>query len=172
MAVISIVRTVLPDWFNVDMIVVGWPGSQSWRGPMAFLGGVAGNILAIMYAIGSLAVVFLVAKLTRSKTAGIILGAIFSVGPFIAGENLVVEILIAIVFAVLWLVCLMRFGLLPLCVAQFVANILIDGLPTFDFSRWYAWRGLTEIVFVAAIALFAFKICLGKKPVFGATFDD
>jgi len=172
MAVTSTARTVLPEWFDIDMIVVGWPGSQSWRGSAAFLGGVAGNILAIMYAIGSLAVVFLVSKLTRSKTAGLFFGALFSIGPFFVGQNPPVEITVAIVIAVLWLTCLMRVGLLSLCVAEFVVNVLIDGLPTFDFSRWYAWRGLVEIALVAAIAIFAFKVSLGGKSLFGKALED
>jgi serine/threonine-protein kinase len=172
MTIAATARTALPSWFSVDVVGVGWPGTQSWREPSAFIGGLANNILAVMYAVGSLAVIFLVSKLTRSKMAAFIIAALFSVGPAFTGENIPIEALLVVVLAILWLVCLMKVGFLALCVATFVTNTLADGLPTFDLSRWYAWRGLVEIGLVAAIAFFAFKVSLGKKPIFGAALDD
>ena len=172
MSAAATARTALPSWFSVDVVAVGWPGTQSWREPSAFLGGLANNILALMYAVGSLAVIFLVSKLTRSKMAAFIIAALFSVGPAFTGENIPIETLLVVILAILWLVCLMKVGFLALCVATFVTNTLSDGLPTFDLSRWYAWRGLVEIALVAAIAVFAFKIALGAKPLFGAALDD
>ncbi|MBS1839585.1 MAG: protein kinase [Acidobacteria bacterium] len=172
MAFASIIRFVLPNWFNVNGIVVGWPVSLNWSDPATFFGNLAGNILAIMYAIGSLAVVFLISKLTHSRVVGLLFGALFMTGPFFRGENWPVEIAIAAVLALLWLVCLTRVGLLSLCVALFVSEVLKSGVATFDFSRWYAWRGLTEICLVAAIAVFGFKIALGSKPLLGSALDD
>ena len=165
-------RTALPDWFPVTGITPGPPGSQDWREGSVFLGNVVTNILGIMDAVGSLAMVFLVTKITRSKTAGMLVVVLLVVGFNLYGENLPIEVAVATLVAVLWLICLMRVGLLSICVARCVAYAVGTGLATFDLSRWYAWRGLTQIAVVLALALYGFKVALGKNPLFGAAFED
>ncbi|MFZ0801472.1 MAG: serine/threonine-protein kinase [Terriglobales bacterium] len=171
-AVVNYVLIALPFWFKVASITAGGPGSQSLREPSVFLGNIASNILALMDGIGSLAALFIVAKLTRSKTAGMLLVALLVVGVSVRGENLKVELAIISLIAILWLTCLVRVGLLAICVCRFIIFTLGDGLVTSDLSRWYAWRGLTEIAVVAAIALYGFKVALAGKPIFGGAFED
>jgi hypothetical protein len=125
-----------------------------------------------MDGIGSLAVIFLVTKITRSKAAALILGGLFSIAVNLFGENFLVEGIVGMVLAILWLACLMRIGLLAVCVSRFVVYTLADGLVTFDLSRWYAWRGLMELAIVSAISLYGFKMALGAKPLFAAALDD
>ncbi|MGO9649034.1 MAG: protein kinase domain-containing protein [Terriglobales bacterium] len=171
-AVVNYVLIALPFWFKVASITAGGPGSQSLREPSVFLGNIASNILALMDGIGSLAALFIVAKLTRSKTAGMLFAALLVVGISVRGGNLKVELAIISLIAILWLTCLMRVGLLAICVCRFIIFTLGDGLVTSDLSRWYAWRGLTEIAVVAAIALYGFKVALAGKPIFGGAFED
>ncbi|HTA22586.1 MAG TPA: serine/threonine-protein kinase [Terriglobales bacterium] len=171
-AVVNYVLIALPFWFKVASITAGGPGSQSLREPSVFLGNIASNILALMDGIGSLAALFIVAKLTRSKTAGMLLVALLVVGVSVRGENLKVELAIISLIAILWLACLVRVGLLAICVCRFIIFTLGDGLVTSDLSRWYAWRGLTEIAVVFALALYGFKIALAGKPIFGGAFED
>ena len=170
MLVASYMRTALPDWFRVAGITVGWEGT--WREPSVFLGDKASNIFGLMDGIGSLAVIFLVTKITRSKAAALILGGLFSIAVNLFGENFLVEGIVGMVLAILWLACLMRIGLLAVCVSRFVVYTLADGLVTFDLSRWYAWRGLMELAIVSAISIYGFKIALGAKPLFAAALDD
>jgi hypothetical protein len=125
-----------------------------------------------MYAIGSLAVVFVVAKLTRSKATALAIAALFSVGPSLFGENIWIEVLVALVISILWLTCMMRVGLLSICVALFVVYVMSNGLVTFDLSRWYAWRGAVEFLIVLAIALYGFKVALGDNPLLGTALRD
>jgi hypothetical protein len=165
-------RLALPDWFPVAGITVWGPGRQSWREGSVFLGDIASNILAVMDGIGSLAIVFLVAKITRSKVAGMAVVALFAIGINLLGENIGVELLVASAAVILWLICLMRVGLLSVCVSRCVFYTLGGGLVTSDLSRWYAWRGLTELAVVSAIALYGFKVALGGKPLFGAALED
>ena len=172
MLIANFTRIALPDWFPSGVITVGWHGGQSWREAPAFFGNVASNILALMYAIGSFAVVFVVAKITRSKPAAMAIAALFSVGPSIFGENIWIEMLVALAVAILWLTCMMRIGLLSLCVALFVVYVMSDGLVTFDLSRWYAWRGMVELSVVLAIALYGFKVALGNNPLLGTALKD
>jgi hypothetical protein len=148
------------------------PGSQSWREGSVFLGDIASNILAVIDGIASLAIVFLVAKITRSKVAAMAVVALVAIGVNLLGENIRVELVIASAAVILWLICLMRVGLLSVCVSRCVFYTLGGGVVTSDFSRWYAWRGLTELAVVSAIALYGFKVALGRKPLFGAALED
>ncbi len=165
-------RTALPYWFPLTGITPAGPGSLDWREGSVFLGNLISNILGIMDAVGSLAVVFIVAKITRSKTAGILVAGLLVIGLNLYGENLVIEVGVAALVAIIWLTCLMRIGLLAICIGRFVAYSLGDGLATFDLSRWYAWRGLTQIALVLVLALYGFKIALGKNPLFGGALED
>ena len=165
-------RMALPGWLPVAGITPRGPGSQDWRDASVFLGNLVNNILGIMDAVGSLAVVFLVAKITRSKTAGVLVAVLLVIGLNLYGENLPIEVVVAALVGILWLTCLMRFGLLSICVGRCVAYVLGTGLATFDLSRWYAWRGLTQIAVVLALALYGFKVALAGKPTFGAVLED
>jgi len=165
-------RLSLPDWFAVAGITVWGPGSQSWREGSVFLGDIASNILAVMDGIASLAIVFLVAKITRSKVAAMAVVALVAIGVNLLGENIRVELVIASAAVILWLICLMRVGLLSVCVSRCVFYTLGGSVVTSDLSRWYAWRGLTELAVVSAIALYGFKVALGRKPLFGAALED
>ena len=172
MVICNFTRVALPDWFPFGVINVGWQGDQVWRELPVFLGTIPSNILALMYAVGSLAVIFLVTRVTRSKAVGLVVAALFSVGPSIYGENLLVEVVVASVVAILWMTCLMRVGLLSLCVSLFVLNTLSYGLVTLDLSRWYAWRGVVEVGVVLAIAVYGFRVALGSKSLYGTALDD
>lgn len=172
MLIANFSRIALPDWLPVGVITVGWQGGQSWREAPVFFGSLASDILALMYAIGSLAVVFVVTKITRSKTAALAIAALFSVAPSLFGQNIWIEVLVALAAAVLWLTCMMRVGLLSICISLFVLYVMSDGVLTFDLSRWYAWRGAVELVIVLAIALYGFKIALGDNPLLGTALQD
>jgi serine/threonine protein kinase len=170
MLVANYTRVTLPYWFSVPDITVAWSGS--WREASVFFGNLASNIFALMDGIGSLAVVFLVTKITRSKIAALIFAGLFGIAINLFGENLRVEIVVASVLAILWLTCLMRVGLLAICVCRFVLFTLTDGLCTFDLSRWYAWRGLVELAVVAAITLYGFRVSIGNKSLFGTMLEN
>jgi len=61
---------------------------------------------------------------------------------------------------------LMRFGLVA-AIATWYFNFLLDAFPlTTDTSAWYAGVGLVALGLAAAIALSAFRISLGTRPLF------
>jgi hypothetical protein len=63
---------------------------------------------------------------------------------------------------------LTRFGLLPI-VANFVAWLILKGFPfTTQGSAWYWGMSLAGILLLASIALCAFYISLGGRPIFGS----
>jgi hypothetical protein len=58
---------------------------------------------------------------------------------------------------------LVRFGLVTLAVAVFVANSVVNVPVTLDFSRWYAASAMSVPVVVLAIGIWAFYTALGGQ---------
>jgi serine/threonine protein kinase len=58
---------------------------------------------------------------------------------------------------------LVRFGLITLFVAVFVANIMLNVPLTLDFSRWYATTAISVPLGILAIAIWAFHTALGGQ---------
>ena len=58
---------------------------------------------------------------------------------------------------------LVRFGLITLAVAVFVANLMGNVPMTLDFSRWYATAAMSAPVGILAIAVWAFYTSLGGQ---------
>jgi len=58
---------------------------------------------------------------------------------------------------------LVRFGLITLLVAVFVANVMLNVGMTADFSRWYATNALSVPIGVLAIAIWGFYNALGGR---------
>jgi hypothetical protein len=58
---------------------------------------------------------------------------------------------------------LVRFGLITLAVAVFVANLMLNSPITLDFSRWYATAAMSVPVGMLAIAAWAFYTALGGQ---------
>ncbi len=63
-------------------------------------------------------------------------------------------------------VMLIRFGLLTLVVATLVQNAVDHVTITLEPSSWYAGGMLLVLAIVSAIAVYAFWISLGGKPLF------
>ncbi len=61
---------------------------------------------------------------------------------------------------------LVRFGLITLTVAVFVANTVLNVPVTFDFSRWYAPYALSIPIFVLAVAIWGFYTALAGQRLF------
>jgi hypothetical protein len=61
---------------------------------------------------------------------------------------------------------LVRFGLITLAVAVFVANIMLNVPVTFDFSRWYASSAMAVPLGVLALGIWGFYTALGGQKLF------
>jgi serine/threonine-protein kinase len=86
----------------------------------------------------------------------------------LSGENFSIEVPFALLQSAVFIFVVVRFGLLSVAVMQFVAPLLQVAPITLDFSRWYSGRSLLAIAVFVAIALYGFRLALGKRPVFGA----
>ena len=61
---------------------------------------------------------------------------------------------------------LVRFGLITLALAVFVANIMLNVPITFDFSRWYASTAMIVPLGVLALGVWGFYTSLGGQKLF------
>jgi serine/threonine-protein kinase len=86
----------------------------------------------------------------------------------LSGENFSIEVPFALLQSAVFIFVVVRFGLLSVAVMQFVAPLLQVAPITLDFSRWYSGRSLLAITVFVGIALYGFRLALGKRPVFGA----
>lgn len=169
-SIAPLARVALPYWFSISNISPG-SGVESQLGTVpALLGSICLQSGALMNAIGTLAFLFVVARVTSRKWIGIIAVGIFLAAINLAGENVVVEIPLAALFATAMLYCLLRFGLLASAVA-WIASQIFAPLTT-DFSRWYAWRGLVAEGVLFLLAIYGFKVALGGQSAFGRLLEE
>ena len=61
---------------------------------------------------------------------------------------------------------LVRFGLITLALAVFVANVMLNVPVTFDFSRWYASNAMIVPLGVLALGIWGFYAALGGQKLF------
>jgi hypothetical protein len=73
----------------------------------------------------------------------------------------------ALIFSVLAVFVMIRFGLLALVANHVVFSILQHFPLTTQFSAWYAGIGLTGILLIVSLAFYGFYVSLGGRPVFG-----
>jgi hypothetical protein len=99
-----------------------------------------------------------------AAVAWVLLFTVFSTGP---SQFSSVDFVGALLFFIPAVFCLIRFGLLTL-VTNFVLYGVLRTFPlTTQGSVWYAGMSLSGILFLAAIALYAFYTSLGGRPAFG-----
>ena len=83
------------------------------------------------------------------------------------GTVLAVAVSVAIVQAILFLIVIVRFGLLASVMMFSVHLMLVIAPLTYDLTAWYSITSLAPLVIVAAVLVFAFNAALARKPLFG-----
>jgi eukaryotic-like serine/threonine-protein kinase len=90
----------------------------------------------------------------------------------LSGENIAVELPMAIALGSLTIFVAARFGLVALAFTQLTRNLLLSAPLTLDFSRWYAGRSMFVLVVLASLAVYGFHTSLGGRPAFRPAPDD
>ncbi len=90
--------------------------------------------------------------------------AIFTVLKTLPSEHPALEATGALLIYGIAAVALVRFGLITLGVAVFIANTMLNVPVTFDFSRWYAPFAMSIPIVILALAIWSFSTALaGQK---------
>jgi serine/threonine-protein kinase len=162
------VSNALPAWINAPGMTPVPPTELLMRGTReaaSFF--FAQQNDAVLSAIGMMFLLFLASSVLRKKWLGAVPLGLVAFLINLSGENLAIEIPFAALQAGLLLVLVLRFGILSAAVRGLVLGLLILSPITLDFSRWYAERSLLALLLFVALALYGFRIALGKRPVFG-----
>jgi hypothetical protein len=118
-------------------------------------------------------ILFLMRALLRSTwAAAIVFILIFTAAFFPTGKvpliYLIPVILMPLVLSsVIHMLIILRFGLLAIVAEQFFFSLLSLFPITTQMSAWYFGIGLTGLVILLALSLYAFHTSLGGQPLFG-----
>ena len=73
--------------------------------------------------------------------------------------------LLVLVYGV-FVVLLLRYGIVPLVVSIFTADLLLSNPRTLDFSAWYIPQSLLALLVVLAVAVYGFRCTVAGKRLF------
>ncbi len=127
---------------------------------------------AVFDSLGIMSFFFLASSLLRRKWLAAMLLGLLNLVLSLSGENLWIEVPIAILQATILVFLVFRFGLLSVAVLGYVFVLLQVAPITLDFSQWYAGRSLLALAVFVGIALYGFRVALGKRPVFGTVIPE
>jgi len=151
---------------NYETLLKGLSGARPAAGNLVLLA-VSPVILALMF----LFMLFLLRLLARRDWLAVSLIALLGV----AGSypwNWQVSVMYILQVGLL-AVAMTRYGLVALTSANFASFALRSFPVTLNFSVWYTGIGLTPLVAVLALAVFAFYTSLGGQKVFqGSLLED
>jgi serine/threonine-protein kinase len=159
----------VPVWLGYPPAQPGWGPDWQFLGARTMIADISQiMIVAPIFWLAALFVLVLLRALLRKQSAAavvwVILFTVFSTAQSQFAPSAVAGTLIFFGRAV---VCLIRFGLLTL-VTNFVFYYVLGQYPlTTQGSAWYAGISLAAILFMAAIAAYAFYTSLGGRPIFG-----
>jgi hypothetical protein len=118
--------------------------------------------------LGILFILFLLRALLRKQgAAAVAFVLLFTVLGAAGSQFDPVTVVQQLIYWVLMVFLLIRFGLLAWVVQGFCNNLLVKYPLTTHGSAWYAGIGLTAILLMAAMAFYGFYTSLGGRPVFG-----
>ena len=110
------------------------------------------------------------AVLRKEWLAAAVFVLFFAVPSFLEGG--LISGAFALVVAAAEIFVFLRFGLLALVFANYFGHCLQFPLTT-DSSAWYAGTSLFVLLFLAAVAVYGFRIALAGRPMFsGMRLED
>jgi hypothetical protein len=114
--------------------------------------------------IGALSVMFLIGKLTKRKWIAATTAGLFWTVLNVSGYNYSLEVPVALGSGAIAAYAIGRLGLLA-TFSMFASILVLWGTPfSFDFSRWYAARGVFVLLVALGLAFYGMRISLGSRP--------
>jgi serine/threonine-protein kinase len=156
----------LPAW-------IPFPGQTTVYSSLGALAGSRGLLAAVLQSVGEslgvsligLGLLFLLRLIVRRTwVAAALLAPVFALMPR-WGENPLLDTISIGVGAILLAVVLARFGLVAAFAFCEMQRLLYFAPLPLDPSRWYFGSSLVLLAFALALALYAFRISLGARPV-------
>jgi hypothetical protein len=121
--------------------------------------------------IGALSVMFLMGKLTKRKWIAATTAGLFWTVLNVSGYNYSLEIPVALVSGAIAAYSMGRLGLLA-TFSMFASIFVLWNTPfSFDFSRWYADRGVFVLLVVVGLVVYGMRVALGSQRFLNAQRD-
>ncbi|HEY0592331.1 MAG TPA: hypothetical protein VGF40_11230, partial [Thermoanaerobaculia bacterium] len=127
--------------------------------------------LAIIFALGWVALVLLLRLLLRNDPAAFVLLLVIASFAGIGDKSLAAYLIGLAVLAPLVIV-FRRVGVVALAAGFYFYYTLYFTPMTPDVSAWYAGRGFVLLAVLASIGCWAFTTALAGKPIFGSLFAE
>jgi hypothetical protein len=173
LALVTHVTNGLPAWFPLG-------GQTPMPAAMEPLTG--GRLLAGFVILGARAALFtgmamlggfflFLLLLRKPGAAAVGLAAVLTL-IFLGGENVALETPGAIAMAALFAFVIARFGMLATVAAAFYRGALVAAPLPFDPRTPYAANVAIMLLTIGAIAIYAFRISLGARPIFDFALDE
>jgi len=83
-----------------------------------------------------------------------------------AGDSSMITLLMWMLVAGVVLICLVRFGLVATMSLVFFQDLIFKFPLTLDLSAWYVGQSALALVIAGGVAVYAFVLALGGRPVF------
>jgi Protein kinase domain/zinc-ribbon domain len=96
--------------------------------------------------------------------AAILFVLIHTVPRMVASDHLIADMLVWTTIYVIAAIAVVRFGLIVLAIACFMANLLLNIPYSLDFSNWYAAHCMFVVVLFVALGAWGFYLSLAGKP--------
>jgi len=127
--------------------------------------------MTVSRSIGALSVMFLMGKLTKRKWIAATTAGLFWTVLNVSGYYYALEIPVALVSGAIAAYAIGRLGLLA-AFSMFASIFVLWSTPfSFDFSRWYADRGLSVLLVVVGLALYGMRVSPGSQRFLNAQRD-
>lgn len=163
----------LPAWFHLaGQTPINAQGVA--LGPInRFIGSILADFVGpTIFGLSMLFLFFVLRTVTKRFWLAVFLFCVLNAILNAGNENVIAEGIATIIYAVVTCVVLLRFGLLGLIAGYVVENLLVSFPVALDPSRWYFARGFIPVLLAFALAVYAFRISLGSRPVFGALTEE
>jgi serine/threonine-protein kinase len=166
-------------WWRFYPLLIDWlslPANEPLTIDLTSLAGVrhalamnVHNIVTSLYRpIGWLFIVLLLRPLLRKEwLAALVVTLVFAAVGTSQDPNVMVLLPFSILSIGLYFFLLLRVGLLSAIAASLFMFISQQVVLTMDMSSWYAGRSLFTLLLLAALAVYAFYISLGSRPLLG-----
>jgi hypothetical protein len=157
---------------------LGGPAPRLVPTDVEMLGGVVPSLSIVLTAaglscwsvLGAMVIILVLLLLLRRRALVVLamvpLGAVLFAIRF--GATTPVELVAVVLVAAAGTAAFLRFGVLVGVPPTFLIHVAVP--PTLELGAWYGTPSLVYLLVVAALTLYAFRVSLGRRPAFSASF--
>jgi hypothetical protein len=120
--------------------------------------------------LGGMVMVLVLLLLLRRRPLVVLASVPLCVAPLSIrfGGATAVELVAIVLASALYCAAVYRYGVLVALAPSFLIHVAVP--PTLELAAWYGTPSLVYLLVVAALTLYAFRVSLGRRPAFSASF--